>query len=448
MSAEMENRLRAAFEARTEPVTPDVLTKPATLEQALDLGPTAQDVHFLVVDDLAARRSRRRPWMAPLLAAATVAALLAGGYAVASSLVADKSNAPATDAPTPTDSSTPTATPTTSLSPLPTAPPTSPTDVAPAPLVQAVTAASLESAPVPALCRHEAATLVDGVQPDIPQGNGEGKLVSKPASGGVASRLIALGDLTGDGVGDAAAIFNCDGGGVPWPDHLLFYTAGPKLLGSVFLGDYVGDARYATESITYRDGGIDIATRAGTPAEGGCCVFESATLRFTWNGHSIVASNIAFRGPDVVDFKGVGDVRLGQTAAQLEVERFGAGQSLADGCTEYQRASGLDSPGAETALVATVDPATGKVIAIDMALHARSFVSAAGISVDSTTADVLAAYKGHTIEQHLAGDFGQGSSGILVEGDGGWIGFTIKDGKVSGIKVGDKAHATNGEAGC
>lgn len=432
MSAEIENRLRAAFDARTRSVTPDALTKPSTLAEAIDLGPSTQDVTVRVVDDRPARGIRHGRWTAPLLAAASVAVVIAGGYAVTSGLTADRSDDPAVS--TPTTGVTPTtgATPTTSATPT----------------VEAVTAASLESAPVPALCGHAAGTLVNGVQTGIPQGEGAGALVSRPGATGASSRMIAVGDLTGDGVADAAAIFNCYAGGVPWPDQLLFYTAGPTLLGSVFLGDFVGDARDATQSITYRNGGIDITTRAATPGEGGCCVYQSASLRFTWNGRAIVASDIAWAGPDAVSFTGVGNVRLGQTAAQLRAVGFGAGQTLANGCTTYERPSGIEPKQSETGLVVTVDPARDAVIAIDAAGHPRGYVSTAGVSVNSTVADVLDAYQGHTIEKHLDHDFGQGSSGLLVAGDGGWIGFTVTEGKVSGIKVGDKAHATNGEAGC
>lgn len=46
------------------------------------------------------------------------------------------------------------------------------------------------------------------------------------------------------------------------------------------------------------------------------------------------------------------------------------------------------------------------------------------------------------------GRFGQGSSGVVVTGPGGSIGFTIATGRVSQLAVGDAAHVTNAENGC
>lgn len=101
---------------------------------------------------------------------------------------------------------------------------------------QPATAASLLSAPVPAACTHPAGKLKNGELPGIPQGEGSMGL-AWDAFNTSLEKFLALGDLDGKGGADAAATLSCNAGGVPWPELVAFYAPGPKLLGSVDLGD-------------------------------------------------------------------------------------------------------------------------------------------------------------------------------------------------------------------
>jgi pimeloyl-ACP methyl ester carboxylesterase len=163
---------------------------------------------------------------------------------------------------------------------------------------QPVTATDLLSAPVPAYCRHKAGVLRNGRLPGIPPGQGEmglpWKLWSDPARQG---DLLVLGDLTGDGVGDAAAVLYCNAGGVSWPEMVSFYTHGPTLLGTVFLSDvnlpgHEPGQNDLVHKLRYHNGAVTVewtTQQKGDPAANGTLDY-SATLR--WNGRKIVVSGL------------------------------------------------------------------------------------------------------------------------------------------------------------
>ncbi|MCW2522969.1 MAG: hypothetical protein JWO63_1304 [Frankiales bacterium] len=143
------------------------------------------------------------------------------------------------------------------------------------------------------------------------------------------------------------------------------------------------------------------------------------------------------RGARQIGFDGIGAIALGMTSGQLEGTGYSA-SSNTDGCQSFRKGAGL---------VVTLAPSRDAVVAIN-AFADPSYRTVDGIGVGSSLAQVQSAYQGQIIELHLDGSFGQGSSGVLVQGSGGWIGFTISDGKVAALKVGDHVHATNDEAGC
>ena len=126
-------------------------------------------------------------------------------------------------------------------------------------------------------------------------------------------------------------------------------------------------------------------------------------------------------------------------SAQLRTLGYTASPGDYYGCVSYSKLSDYEP-------TVTFDPVTDSVVAVTAPPYESG--TAANIGTSSTQAEVLKAYAGRTVETHLAGDFGQGSDGILVGGAGGWIGFSLDNGFVSSIKVGDKIHATNDEAGC
>jgi len=105
MSRDMEDRLRAAFDAKTNRVT-GALLRPADPPQDDDVPSdgTVTSIH------------RRHRWIAPLLAAAAVIAVAAGTTAVVTTAAGDHSHPGNTQSPTPTPT-TPSATPSPTVAP-------------------------------------------------------------------------------------------------------------------------------------------------------------------------------------------------------------------------------------------------------------------------------------------------------------------------------------------
>ena len=162
---------------------------------------------------------------------------------------------------------------------------------------QAITAADLLAAPVPASCRHRAGTLRDGELPGIPEGEGEMMLAWKARPGSRPDDVVALGDLTGDGAGDAAAVLYCNAGGVSWPEMVAFYAPGPRLLGAVLLSDVnlPGNEPGSNDFVhrlRYRDGAVLAewtTQQRGDPSANGTLDY-SAALR--WDGRRINVSGL------------------------------------------------------------------------------------------------------------------------------------------------------------
>lgn len=160
-----------------------------------------------------------------------------------------------------------------------------------------VTAADLLSAPVPAVCRHPAGRLVNGVQPGLPVNQGTMALAWLHDGAAAKAALTAFGDLSGSGSGDAATLLSCDAGGVEWPQVIAFYSPGPALLGWAYLTGFnlpgiQPEENAFARKITYHNGGIDIEWSTQEPGDPGAIdsLDYSATLRLS--GHSIVASNL------------------------------------------------------------------------------------------------------------------------------------------------------------
>lgn len=102
----------------------------------------------------------------------------------------------------------------------------------------------LLAAPVPGMCGYPAGRLIDGHLPGTAPGNVDldlartrvGKLIKGRASG-------------------AAAVFSCSQGGVGWPEHVVFYDSGTKVIGhfdSGSIGVASGRAKVARVTISKR----------------------------------------------------------------------------------------------------------------------------------------------------------------------------------------------------
>jgi hypothetical protein len=256
--------------------------------------------------------------------------------------------------------------------------------------------------------------------------------------------MEAFGDLDGDGLGDAAAVVNCNEGGVGWPDYVVFWKrgpAGPVLLGAYQMGDAVGDARGGTRKLTYQPGGtVRVESLDARSFDQGCCPSGRAVVSLKWNGSAVNPTDVQhLAGPDDASFAGIGAIELGMTANQLRALGYTAGGGDYYGCVFY---SATGKP------YVTYDRVTNKVVAVRPPDGPAG--TAQGVGTGSSLDDVRKAYAGKTLEDHLDGSFGQGMSGLLVgDGSGGWISFMTDDGaSVSAISVSDHDHMGAVEAGC
>jgi pimeloyl-ACP methyl ester carboxylesterase len=308
-----------------------------------------------------------------------------------------------------------------------------------------LSAADLQSAPVPALCEFPAGKLVDGQLPGQPVSAGHPPTLVTTALDGAGAELVALGDLDLNGRGDAAAVVNCNAGGVGWPDNIVFWSAGPTgptVLGAYQMGDAVGDARNGTTKLTYQsDGSVVVDSLDAREFDFGCCVTGRARVTLKWDGQHVVATDVQrLSGPYEVTFSGIGQVHLGMTARDLEGLGYRPGEGNYNGCVSYT--AGGNDP------VATYHPgqdAVVKVSAWGQYVHTPN-----GLQAGSSLDDVRSTYADKTIEEHLDSSMGQGASGLLVgDRSGGWISFLTDDGNaVSDILVSDHEHYGAREAGC
>ena len=139
----------------------------------------------------------------------------------------------------------------------------------------------LYQAPVPGLCEHPAGKLVDGSLPGIPTGQGFVDLGAKSDGG---RNTLVFGDLTGVGEIDASAVFDCSQGGVNWPEQVVLYAPGIKILGTVDLGAVTPFEHADVEQMTIKSGDIFLKWRSYNGAA--YCVKEwSAQLH--WDGQKV-----------------------------------------------------------------------------------------------------------------------------------------------------------------
>ncbi len=197
-----------------------------------------------------------------------------------------------------------------------------------------VTASELLSAPVPAVCRHAAGHLVDGIQPGIPANQGSMQLAWLHGGTKAESAFTAFGDLNGDGTGDAATLLNCNAGGVAWPQVIAFYSHGPALLGWADLTDFNLPGIQPQENafarrITYHDGGVDIewSTQDEGDAAATSSLDYSATLRLS--GHKIVAFNLVGTTERQTMNRFLDDLRRGDQSAADQLAAPGMGAETA-----------------------------------------------------------------------------------------------------------------------
>ena len=163
------------------------------------------------------------------------------------------------------------------------------------------------------------------------------------------------------------------------------------------------------------------------------------------------------RHDDTIRFDGIGATSLATTAADLRARGFvdegNSYEPTSPSCVSYRKNG--------QPLSFSVEPATGRVLAIrNESGNLRVSTEIGGLHIGSTLAQLRTAYANYTIHEFLGLDFGQGSNGVIVDGPGGSIGFSLADatpgeyatGRVTITflnGVGVRGHApTNTENGC
>jgi hypothetical protein len=154
----------------------------------------------------------------------------------------------------------------------------------------AVTLQELLSAPMPELCQHEAGNLVNGQLP--PQDSHPGEvMIAKSNDQPANTYKVAFGDLTGDGNTDAAMVTDCNAGGVPWPETVQLYKAGPARLGGVNLGDLTHSTEVVTD-LSITDGVAHVTWLANGPNDPDCCPTIRMAADLGWDGSTVSAQNV------------------------------------------------------------------------------------------------------------------------------------------------------------
>jgi hypothetical protein len=154
----------------------------------------------------------------------------------------------------------------------------------------AVTLQDLLSAPVPALCQHDAGTLVNGQLP--PQDSHRGEvMIAKNNDEPGNSYKVAFGNLTGGDNTDAAMVTDCNAGGVPWSETVQLYTAGPARLGGVNLGDLTHSTEVVTD-LSISDGVAHVTWLANGPNDPDCCPTIKMAADLRWDGSTVSAQNV------------------------------------------------------------------------------------------------------------------------------------------------------------
>ncbi|MCE1174572.1 MAG: hypothetical protein LWW77_08205 [Propionibacteriales bacterium] len=166
--------------------------------------------------------------------------------------------------------------------PFPPGPASPASSTTPSPVAAQLTAEQMRSAPVPSVCDQPAGHLKDGTL-GTPGGGSGGVSI---ATYGTDSTPAFLAWQGADGAPYAVLVVDCDQGGVAWPPHAIFYSAGPTVLGEVDISDVLGNGRQVIKTMAPAPNGVRLSV-ANTYAshEDGCCGTVDAVADFTWDGN-------------------------------------------------------------------------------------------------------------------------------------------------------------------
>lgn len=154
----------------------------------------------------------------------------------------------------------------------------------PTPVTPPLTAEQMRSAPVPSVCGQPAGRLSDGTLGTPGAGKGGVSIATYGADAKPA--FLALQGT--DGTPYAALVVDCDQGGVAWPPHVIFYSAGPTVLGEVDVAKVVGNGRQVVEALAPATNGVRLSlSNTYGSDEDGCCGTVDKIADFTWNGTKV-----------------------------------------------------------------------------------------------------------------------------------------------------------------
>jgi hypothetical protein len=149
----------------------------------------------------------------------------------------------------------------------------------------------LLNAEIPAYCGQGRVQLADGVYEGPAEGlpNDQYRVAVAGIDNPQERTLLALGDLTGDGLDEGLVIVNavCGSSGSSIKQAALVYS-GQSLLAELPVEDAVaqitGDGRYLATDARIDGGAAVIEVDAARPGACNACLTEKLTTRFTWNG--------------------------------------------------------------------------------------------------------------------------------------------------------------------
>lgn len=156
-----------------------------------------------------------------------------------------------------------------------------------------LTKTQLKNGPVPPLCLHPAGQLRDGALLTEEEESSSG-------TGNVWYIASALGKVSPTVKHGAAAIIRCYAGGVSWPDNIVLYAPGPKVLQAIDLGDVFADqaveVRPFAKSVKVKKGVTtvevtNIAQGHQSPNFG----TASATIKIVWRAGGFTVSSRVIR---------------------------------------------------------------------------------------------------------------------------------------------------------
>lgn len=153
-----------------------------------------------------------------------------------------------------------------------------------------VTLQQLLSAPVPALCQHGPGNLVNGTLPQQDSHRGHVGIAQRYDDPGKPYK-VAFGSLTGEDNVDAAMVIDCSAGGVPWPETVQLYTAGPTRLGGVDLGD-ITHSREVVTDLSISDGLVHVNWLANAESDGECCPSIQMAADLRWDNLTVSPENV------------------------------------------------------------------------------------------------------------------------------------------------------------